>query len=155
MEHGGDTSQTWGIPFFFQAHDQSNVPDAPGQASLVKNSEHQDNELDIVNSQTSPSSSNSNLTFPIFTRMQNGATPLSSKEKSSVSKTRIIRKPRKNLKGSPLPPTPSNLITNHFKPTARNSDIPNETESNVQGRVGEGESVLCILSRSLVTRPPS
>ena len=62
MEHGGDTSQTWGIPFFFQAHDQSNVPDAPGQASLVKNSEHQDNELDIVNSQTSPSSSNLNLT---------------------------------------------------------------------------------------------
>ena len=133
-------------------NDQSNVPGAPGQASLVKNSEQQYDELDIVDSQTSPSS-NLNLTFPIFTRMQNGATPLSSKEKSSVS--RIIRKPRKNLKGSPLPPTPSNLITNHFKPTARNSDIPNETESNVQGRVGEGESVLCILSRSLVTRPPS
>ena len=134
-------------------NDQSNVPGAPGQASLVKNSEQQYDELDIVDSQTSPSS-NLNLTFPIFTRMQNGETPLSSKEKSSFTKSKI-RKPGKKLKGS-LPPTPNNLITSHFKPIASSSsDVPDETEINVQRGVGEEESVLCILSRSLVTRPPS
>ena len=133
-------------------NDQSNVPGALGQASLAKNSEQQSNELDIVDSQTS-SSSNLNLSFPIFTRLQNGETTLSSKEKSSVSKTNIIRKPRKKLKGS-LPPSSNNLITSHFKPIARSSDVPNETETNVLG-VGEEDSVLCILSRSLVTRPPS
>ena len=86
--------------------------------------------------------------------MQNGETPLSSKEKSSFTKSKI-RKPGKKLKGS-LPPTPNNLITSHFKPIASSSsDVPDETEINVQRGVGEEESVLCILSRSLVTRPPS
>ena len=97
-------------------NDQSNVPGAPGQASLVKNSEQQYDELDIVDSQTSPSS-NLNLTFPIFpifTRMQNGETPLSSKEKSSFTKSKI-RKPGKKLKGY-LPPPPNNIITNHIEP---------------------------------------
>ena len=90
----------------------------------------------------------------IFTRLQNGEAPLSSKAKSSVSKTNKFRKPGKKLKG-PLPPSSNNLITNHFKPIARSSDVPKETETNVLRRVGEDESVLCILSRSLVTRPPS
>ena len=132
-------------------NDQLNAPNALGQASLAKNSEQQSNELDIVDSQTSPSS-NLNLPFPIFTRLQNGEATLSSKAKSSVSKTNKFRKPGKKLRGS-LPPS-NNLITNHFKPIARSSDVPNETETNVLG-VGEEDSVLCILSRSLVTRPPS
>ena len=134
-------------------NDQLNAPNALGQASLAKNSEQQSNELDIVDSQTSPSS-DLNLPFPIFTRLQNGEATLSSKAKSSVSKTNKFRKPGKKLKGS-LPPSSNNLITSHFKPIARSSDVPIEPEINVLRGVGEEDSVLCILSRSLVTRPPS
>ena len=137
-------------------NDNSNVPAALGQASLDKNSEQKYNELNNIDSRTSESSSNLNLTFPIFSRLKNGETSLSSKEKSSITKIKN-RKPGKKLKGCtpPLPPTPKNLITSHFKPIASNSDVSDETESYVQRQEGEGESVLCILSRSLVTRPPS
>ena len=75
----------------------------------------------------------------------------SAKEKSSITKIKN-RKPGKKLTH---PPTQHNLITSHFKPIASNSDVSDETESYVQRQEGEGKSVLCILSRSLVTRPPS
>ena len=133
-----------------KSSNDSSVPklDESRVLSTAKESEQKDTELDNIDSQSSKSSNQNLKVFSIFSKQRNGDHHLLSKARSSIQRKGKNRTPGRIFRSNPTPP----LITNHFKPASKKSEISNEPGDVIRG--GERREISSVHSvDTVVTRP--
>ena len=133
-----------------KSSNDSSVPkrEEPSVLRKVPGGEQKDTGLDIIDSQSSEPPNENLKFFTIFSKQRNGERHLSSKAKVSIQSKGKPRTPGRIIKSNPTHP----LITSHFKPASKKSEISNEPGDVTGGGQENGTSSAHSVD-SVVTRP--